>query len=327
MTTLTMVSAASMQRLALKLDLPEILRSAMTAVSRGETELPLRWALRLPKSRGMLGMMPGYYGPTDAAGIKLVSLVPPSLRDGRSSHLGLMILYDANGLVPRAILCGATLTNLRTAAATALATDVLARTDAQRLAVLGTGEQADAHLSALAAVRRFDEVLIWGRQRSAARALAERHSERFRRVTVCASADEAVAGADVVCTVTASSTPIFSGASLQPGTHLNLVGSSTPDKRECDTEAVRRSRYFVDYRASAFAQAGELLTAISEGVVTEQHVVAEIGEVISGRAEGRRGAADITAYKSLGVAAQDLAVASALLAAAHLSGDGVKVEI
>ena len=133
--------------------------------------------------------------------------------------------------------------------------------------------------------------------------------------------------AGVVCTVTASSTPIFSGASLQPGTHVNLVGSSTPDKRECDTEAVRRSRYFVDYRASAFAQAGELLTAISEGVVTEQHVVAEIGEVISGRAEGRRGAADITAYKSLGVAAQDLAVASALLAAAHLSGDGVKVEI
>jgi ornithine cyclodeaminase len=324
---LRIVPAAAMLRIASRLDLRGILREAMVAVSRGEVEMPLRWALALPQSRGMLGMMPGWYGPADAAGIKLISLVPPALREGRSSHLGLMILYDGAGLVPRALLCGATLTSLRTAAATAVATDVLARSDARVLAVLGTGEQAESHLEALAPVRDFAEVRIWGRRQPSAQALAERQAGRFADIRVCATVAAALAGADVVCAVTSSPAPVFGGESLEPGMHVNLVGSSTPDKRECDTAAVCRSRFIVDYRPSAMAQAGELLTAIREGAVTEQHIAAEIGEVIAGTAAGRTSAAEITLYKSLGVAAQDLAVAAAIVDAATAAGEGSLAEL
>jgi ornithine cyclodeaminase len=325
MTEMTVLSGETMRRLAATLDMRWILRRAMVAVSLREVVMPLRWGLELPDRRGLLGMMPGYYGPDDVAGIKVISLVPPALRDGRSSHLGLMVLYDASGLVPRALLCGATLTALRTAQASAVATDALARADAQVLAILGTGEQAEAHIAALHGVRDFSALQVWGRDPDAARRLVARVHGLYPSAVACDDVADAVRGADVLCTVTASATPILHGGSLAEGMHVNLVGSSTPEKMECDTETVRRSRFFVDYRPSAEAQAGELREALRLGVVSAGHVVGEIGEVIAGRVSGRTAPGDITVYKSLGVSAQDLSVAKALLDAAERVGEGVKV--
>jgi ornithine cyclodeaminase len=327
MTEMTVLSGEAMRRIAATLDLRAILRRAMVAVSRREVVMPLRWGLELPDRRGLLGMMPGYYGPDDVAGIKVISLVPPALREGRSSHLGLMVLYDASGLVPRALLCGATLTALRTAQASAIATDALARADAQVLAILGTGEQAQAHIAALHGVRDFSALRVWGRDPDAARRLVERVRGLYPSADACERVEDAVRGADVLCTVTASATPVLHGASLAAGTHVNLVGSSTPDKMECDVETVRRARLFVDYRPSAEAQAGELREAVRTGTVAGDPVVGEIGEVIAGDLVGRTTPGDITVYKSLGVSAQDLSVAKALLDAAERAGEGVKVAL
>lgn len=302
------IDAKLVRQLATRDPLRGWMKEAMLAASAGQAVMPLRRALPLPGGLGLLGMMPGHLGPARAAGIKLVSLVPPERRRG-SSHLGLMVLYDDDGLVPIAILCGATVTAVRTSAVTALATDHLAQPEAHVLALLGTGEQAEAHLQALPAVRRFDDIRVWGRDTARAQAIVERHRRAGLPLRACASVAEAVDGAQVICTLTSSPTPLLHGALLQPGMHVNLVGSSVPDAAEADDELVRRARYFVDWRESALNQAGELLSAIRHGVVTAEHIQAELGAVIAGQAPGRESADDITVYKSLGIAAQDLMTA------------------
>lgn len=311
------LDGATIQRLAPPERLIEWMREAMVAVSRRDVVLPLRQALVLPKGMGAVGMMPGYVGgEIEAAGVKLVSLVPPERRKG-SSHLGLMVLYDADGLLPVAVMCGATITAIRTSAVTAVATDALARRDARVLAVLGAGEQAEAHIRALRHVRPFEEVRIWNVHPEQAQSLAERQN-----CQAVASVEEAVTGADVVCTVTAAREPILPGALIGPGTHVNLVGSSFPDARETDDDLVAKSRFFVDYKPSTMAQAGEFLHALEAGRVGEDHIVAEIGEVIAGVVPGRSDNGDITTYKSLGVAAQDIVTAHRVLALANAENAG-----
>lgn len=303
------IDAATIRALAPPEQLIAWMREAMIAASSGAVELPLRRKMDLPDGAGAIGMMPGFVAAAGSAGVKLVSLVPPERRRG-SSHLGLMLLYDADGLVPVAILCGATITSLRTAAASALATDVLARPDAARLAILGTGEQAQAHLDALPLVRRFTDIRIWGRSPgSAERLIDAQPATAGVRIRACATVDEAIHDADVICTVTSAPTPILPGAIVPPGCHVNLVGSSMAQAREADGELVRRARFVVDYRPSAFEQAGELLEAMSRGIVDRGHIAAEIGEVLTGAAEGRQAADQITVYKSLGIAAQDIVTA------------------
>lgn len=320
------IDAALVRQLAPRDALRGWMRDAMVAASAGQAVMPLRRALPLPDGRGMLGMMAGHLGPAQAAGVKLVSLVPPARRRG-SSHLGLMVLYDDDGLLPIAILCGATVTAIRTSAVTALATDQLARADAQVLAILGTGEQADAHLQALPAVRRFDDIRVWGRDAARTQAFVERQQAQGIQARACTRVADAVAGADVICTVTSSPTPVLPGALLQPGVHVNLVGSSSADAAEADDELVRRSRFFIDWRESALNQAGELLGAIQRGVVTAQHIQGELGAVIAGQVPGRRGDDDITVYKSLGIAAQDLMTARRVFDQAQAQGLGSVIHL
>jgi len=321
-TQFRIIDAATIQRLAPPERLIEWMREAMVAVSRREVELPLRQALVLPDGMGAVGMMPGYVGGViNAAGVKLVSLVPPERRKG-SSHLGLMILYDADGLLPVAVLCGATVTAIRTSAVTAVATDALARKDARILAVLGAGEQGEAHVRALRHVRQFDEVRVWDIRAEAAEGLAARQS-----CCAATSVEEAVTGADVICTVTAAREPILPGALIGPGTHVNLIGSSFPDARETDDDLVAKSRFFVDYQPSTMAQAGEFLHAIRSGRVSEDHIQGEIGAVIEGSSPGRSSDRDITVYKSLGVAAQDIVTAHKIHALACADGAGLVVQV
>ena len=325
-TQLRIIDGATVARLSPPKKLIEWMRAAMISTSRRAVELPLRRGMVLPDGLGTVGMMPGYVGEdTASAGVKLVSLVPVGRRRG-SSHLGLMVLYDADGLVPQAVLCGATVTALRTAAVSALATATLARQDAKVLTILGAGEQAAAHIPALMAVRDFERIVIWARRAEQAQALAEGLGVSAE-VLVADSVREAVTGADVVCTVTSAREPVLHGDWLEPGMHLNLVGSSNADAREVDDLVVQRGRLFVDYVPSTLDQAGEFLHARQAGLVEDSHIIAELGAVLDGVARGRRDEREITVYKSLGIAAQDVVTARQVYLAACEQGVGVEAFI
>lgn len=329
------LSARDIRELVSPAELVPLMRDTFAAVSRGEAHLPLRTGLRLPDSRGALVMMPGYLAPTRFVGVKVIgmpakagmhratgpaggALAPTNVAAvagvTRSSHPGLMLLFAEDSLQPVAMLCAATITALRTAAATACATDVLARSDSKVLAMLGSGEQAAAHLEALPLVRRFAKIWLWSRNLSHAQALAQRCG---RPVSVASSVQQAVADADVVCTVTSAPTPILFGRDIRPGMHINLIGSSGPDAAEVDDDLVAAARYFVDYRDSATLQAAELLGAIERNRVTATHIAGELGDVIDQRCAGRTGSADLTIYKSVGIAAQDIALAAYVLGKAE----------
>lgn len=302
------------------------MREAMILTAKREAELPLRRSLNLPDGMGMIGMMPGYLGGDVAsAGVKLVSLVPPSRRKG-SSHLGLMVLYDADGLVPVAVMCGATVTAVRTSATTAAASDALARRDAKILTILGGGEQALAHARAMRRIRDFTEFRMWSYDPvEAARFVGELKAKDGLNFSVYPTVAEAVKGADVICTTTAAAEPILFGDMVSPGTHVNLVGSSHRGAAEADTGLVVRAEYFIDFKPSTMDQAAELLRAIEEGAVDESHIKAEIGEVLAGTKPGRRSPEEITLYKSVGVAAQDIITARRVFERAQKEMRGVRI--
>ncbi|MEE4185660.1 MAG: ornithine cyclodeaminase family protein [Gammaproteobacteria bacterium] len=284
------------------------LEPAMRAVSAGTTIMPLRQFMPIPETSTRFTLMPGYLSDPACFGFKAVSKAERAPDSPYGSHVGAVMVFSAAEGIPLALLDGSELTAIRTAAASALATRALARADAQRLAIIGCGLQAEHHIKALLEVRPIQQVSVWGRSRSRIeRLLARLTLPAHVHVDVADSIASAVAGADIVATVTAAKTPILLGEWLQPGTHVNLVGAAVRQAAEADVETVRRARFFVDYRPSAMALAGELLDAIEQGVVTEAHIAGEIGEVLAGTVGGRTNAADITVYKSLGVAAQDLA--------------------
>ncbi len=300
------------------------MRSAMIQVSRREVVLPLRQFMNIPDAPGKMAVMPGYIAHPPLFGLKTVSkfVHPPSSPHG--SHVGTMQLFDAATGLLLAIIEGGSLTAIRTAAASALATDALARPDAAHLAILGCGEQARRHITAIAAVRKIKSITIWGRSAERATAFA---ASLGRPASVAESVAEAVAEADIVCTTTPAAEPILHGAMLRPGTHINLVGSAIPTTAEADTALVAMSEYYVDYREAALAAAGELRSAIAEGVVTPEHIRGEIGELLLGHAPCRSSAAAITVYKSLGVTAQDLAAADVVLRAATAAGLGRVIDM
>lgn len=293
-------------------DCIDVVEAAMIAVSRGQATLPLRSIMPLGSGNAM-GIMPGGLAQPHVHGIKLVSLYPDNPKRGLSSHQGVILLFDSRDGQPIAAVDGASVTAQRTAAATAAATRTLSRPDSRLLAILGSGEQADHHLPALLAVRPFDEVRVWSRSQASAEAFVARHAEASAELRAVETAQQAVRGADVVVTVTASATPILKGDWLEAGQHVNLVGASVASVREIDDAGVARGRYFVDTLAGAKAQAGEYIDALKAGVIGENHIVGEIGQVYEGTLAGRIGNGDITIYKSLGVAAQDLAAAYEIL--------------
>jgi ornithine cyclodeaminase len=290
----------------------DVIAKTMIAVSHGQAVLPLRSLMPLGSGNAM-GIMPGGLSTPAVHGIKLVSLYPQNPKRGLSSHQGVILLFDTENGRPIAVVDGASVTAQRTAAASAAATRALARKDARVLAILGAGEQADHHLPAQLAVRSFDEVRVWTRTFANAQAFAARHAHSVGSIRAVASAREAVVGADVVVTVTASPTAILQGAWLQPGQHVNLVGASVASAREIDDAGVARGRFFVDTLAGAKAQAGEYIDALNAGAITEGHILGEIGRVFDGSLAGRLNDDDVTIYKSLGVAAQDLAAAYEIL--------------
>jgi ornithine cyclodeaminase len=288
------------------------MHQAMIALSTGERAQPLRTIWPLGEG-DMWGIMPGDLAALSTFGAKLVSVFADPARPGRTRHQGVVVAFDG---VTGAVSCIADaepITMIRTACATAVATDALARKDAEVLAIFGCGVQAEAHLRAVPLVRKFREILVWGRSPEKAQALADAMSGQIgQAVTAVADGADAAARADVICTVSSSPEPILLKEWVRPGTHINLVGSSMLGPAEVDAALVARARYVADYRPGALAQGAELAAARDAGLVDDAHVIGEIGEVLAGRLRARENDEQITIYKSLGHVAQDLAAADYL---------------
>ena len=305
----------------------ELMQRTMIAVSEERVVLPLRSILRMPGDRGMMGVMPGYLAEPECFGIKLISLIPRNKPPQYSSHLGLVLLFEAEHGRPVALIDAAAITAIRTAAASGLATRLLALPEAGDLALLGAGEQAQSHLEAMMCVRPLRRIRIWARDRAKAALFAETEGARHRvAIETSGSVQEAVAGADIICTATKAREPILLGEWLAPGAHLNVVGSSIAAAAEIDTPAVVKARFFVDRRESTENEGGEYLRALKAGAITPEHILGEIGEVANGLKVGRRSPRDVTLYKSLGIAPQDLASAHHVLEKARAAGVGQTID-
>jgi len=304
----------------------DLMRTTMIAVSEGRAGIPPRTVMKV-SGDGMLGNMPGYLAEPDCFGVKLLSLFPGNAAAGYSSHLGLVLLFEPKHGLPVAMMDAAKITAIRTAAVSGLATRLLAREDAGDLAILGAGEQAHSHLDAMLAVRPIRRVRVWSRTLERAKAFASSAGKHHGLdIEPLEGVRETVEGADLICTVTMAKTPILMGDWVAPGAHLNVAGASRPNAVEIDTAMVTRSRYFCDFRQSVFDEAAEYLNAIKSGAITPEHILGEIGEVANGSRPGRAGAEDITLFRSLGVAPEDLATAHYLLEQARAKGVGQTVE-
>jgi ornithine cyclodeaminase len=314
---------------------PQACAEAMAAVlaghARGETFMTLRSVMMPPDAAGFMGLMPGWSRGDGTAvfSLKTVCIIPGNPARGLDAHQGLVTLFDGETGVPTAILDASAVTAVRTAAVTAVATGALARPDAATLAVLGAGTQARAHLRALAGVRAFERVRVYAPTAAHAEDVAAAATAAgLAGVTVAASAQEALRDADVVVTVTSAREPVLRREWLKPGAHLNAVGASSPQNREIDTATVAASALFCDSRESLRNEAGEFRLAIAEGLITgDEHVRAELGEVLAGTAAGRRDAGELTMFRSLGLAVEDLAAAQCAVATAAQQGIGTEVEL
>ncbi len=306
----------------------DLMAETLQALARGEGLNPLRSLMRLSEGKGILGMMPGVSGEPEALGIKVVTVFPGNHGSDYDAHQGVVLLFDPEHGLPVGILDASEVTAIRTAAVSGVATRALAREDASELALVGSGVQARTHLQAMLLARPIETVRVYSSTTEHREAFARRERDRHGvEVVAVASAEEAVRGADVVCTVTSSSEPVLRGAWLEPGTHVNAVGSSVKSTRELDTEAVVRSRLFVDRRESTVTEAGDYLFPLAEQAIDVGHIVGELGDVLLGRLAGRRSDEEVTLFKSLGLAVEDLAAAQHALEQARARGMGTIVPL
>jgi len=286
-----------------------LIREAMIGLSTNEITQPLRNIVQIGEGR-LFGVMPGVLGKGEYFGAKLLGVYPVPGSEARQRHHGMVALFDGESGKPVCIADAEAITTVRTAAATAVATEALARPDAETLAIFGHGTQAESHLKALTAIHAYERILVWGRSLERASVFARKQAEATGlAIEATESAEDAARASDVICTVTTSSVPVLLGKWVRPGTHVNAVGSSFAGPVEVDSDLVVASRYVVDSRKSALAQAAEFLNAKAAGLVNDDHIVAEIGEVLAGKVAGRRETSETTFYKSLGHIVQDLAAA------------------
>lgn len=287
-----------------------VMAETFRALGRGEALFPRRQVLWQPDAHGAIGLMPSWLGSPPAIGAKIVSVFPGNTDTMYESHQGAILLFETLHGCLEAIVDAGAVTAVRTAAVSGLATRLLAHKDAGELAILGAGTQAAMHLAAMMAVRPVRKVRVWNRNPERARQFA-RSMTTFHGIPITATATvrEAVAAADLVCTVTGATEPILEGAWLAPGVHVNAVGASVPGFRELDATAVERSRVFVDRKEAALAEADDIRIPILEKVVDEDHVLGDLADLVLDRAKGRAHAHDLTLFKSVGLAVEDLAAA------------------
>ena len=300
-----------------------VMEDALSALARGEVHQPLRSIVRAADAPGFLGLMPAYRGGARPAwGLKEICLFPGNPARGLDTHLGAVILHSGETGEPLAIMNASAITAIRTAAVSALATKLLAREDSSTLAIIGAGVQGRSHMKAIPVVREIREIRICSRTRAHADALA-RQASNARGVD---SVHEAVRGADIIITATSSKEPILRREWIGAGIHINAVGSSVASSRELDSMTMAAASLFVDRRESTVNESGDFLMAVRDGAITEDAIRAEIGDILIGRARGRIAEDEITLFKSLGIAIEDLASAQFLYDKARATGAGSWVD-
>jgi ornithine cyclodeaminase/alanine dehydrogenase-like protein (mu-crystallin family) len=312
-------------------DCAAAMRDALTAFASGQVHQPLRTIIRPPAAAGMMALMPAYLAAGEEAasayGLKAICIFGGNPASGLDSHQGVVLLCSAHTGKPLALLNASAATEIRTAAVSAVATELLARADATELAIIGTGVQARSHLLAIAAVRPLDRVRVAGRDPDKARRFAGDMRERTTvPVTACDSAADALAGAGIVVTATSSAEPVLRRDWLAPGAHVNAVGACVPQARELDAETMAAAAVFADSRESVANEAGDYVLAQAEGAIGPGHVRAELGELLTATAPGRTGDAEITVFESLGLAIEDLAAARLAYRNATEQGAGTWVD-
>jgi ornithine cyclodeaminase len=296
--------------------------SVLADLARGEVWQPLRFVIRPPEEPSLMGLMPAHRtAPKPAYGLKVICIFPGNPERGLDAHQGGVMLFDGETGEPRALLDASAVTEIRTAAVSGVATRLLAREDTQELAILGSGVQARSHLEAMSKVRPFEQARVFSRRAEHAQKFATESHAPFP-VEAVASAEEAVRGADVVVTATTSAEPLVRRDWLKAGAHVNAVGSSIPTARELDADIISAAALFADARESMVNEGGDYLFAVREAGIGPEHIRAELGEVLIGSSDGRRSDDELTVFKSLGVAGEDLAAAEHVYARARAAGAG-----
>lgn len=309
-------------------ELIPVLEQAQVQYSRGQAVQPMRLGVHLPRHPGSLELMPGYLEDSDALAVKVLTVRPENPGNGLPLIHATILLQDPSSGRLLAILDGASITTARTAAVSGVATNYLARRDAGSLAIVGTGRQARTHLWAMTVVRPIRQIRAYDRQPETAQAFKEEMEGRFALpVEITSTAEEAVRGADIVVLSTSTVEPIVQSRWVQPGMHFNSIASATTQVREMDSETIRMSKVVVDSREAALKEAGDILIPISEGLIGPDHIYAEVGEIAAGAKPGRENDGEVTVYKSLGLAIQDVAVAKLLYEKARRAGLGTEVGI
>jgi alanine dehydrogenase len=306
----------------------EAVKDAFAQLSAGQADVPLRTALDVPRHNGMTLFMPAYLSADDAMALKIVSVYNDNPDKELPLIHALVVVVDAETGAPAAVMDGTYLTALRTGAAAGAATDVLARPEARVAAVFGAGAQGRTQLEAVCAVRPIVEAYVYDVDSEQAGRYADEMAGLLDLdVQVARTPARAVRSADVICTATTSSSPVFDDADVQPGTHINAIGAYTPEMQEIPPQTVLRAKVVIDHHEAALAEAGDLLIPIDRGLMTAEHIYAELGEIIAGDRSGRESSQEITLFKSVGVAVQDVAAAAAVLEAAQAIGVGTDVAL
>ncbi|MBI2998989.1 MAG: ornithine cyclodeaminase family protein [Deltaproteobacteria bacterium] len=291
-------------------ELIPVLEQAHIQFSTGKAVMPVRQVVPLPQIKGRITSMPAYLGESRALGMKVVTYFPENPKQGLPMILATVFLYSTETGKLLAVMDGTYITAIRTACVSAVATRVLANPETPALGVLGAGVQARAHIRTLCRVRKIREIKVYDVLEKSVWSLKEElEPEVGIKIEPVQTAEEAVRNADLLVTVTTAKEPIVSADWLKPGIHINAVGSHRPDLREIDAATFERARIVVDSREAIMAECGDILLAIKEGVITENHIYAEIGEILAGKKAGRTAASEITVYKAVGIAIQDVATA------------------
>lgn len=305
----------------------EVMRDAFSHLDTAGFVQPVRLVAWQPDRRGAIAAMPAWMAAPESLGAKLISVFPQNRQIGLDSHQGLVVLYDTHDGRLQAILHAGAITAIRTAAVSGLATSLLAKPDASSLAIIGSGVQAHTHLRAMLEVRAVERVRVWSRNAEHARGFATQHTRDLGiPVEAVATPREAVHEANLVCTVSASREPIVRGEWLRDGAHVNAAGAAVPGFRELDDACIERARLYVDNLKSAFAEADEIRVPIAQGRIDESHVLGTLAQLTAGACAGRVRAEDVTVFKSVGMAVEDLAAAHYVYERAGSGGRGTEVE-
>jgi ornithine cyclodeaminase len=306
----------------------DLMADALRSLARGVVHNPLRVVVKPPDAAGLMGLMPCYLGGNPVAfGLKTICIFPQNPAKGKDAHQGSVMLFSGDTGELLALMNASAITAIRTAAVSAVATQSLARPDAGDLAIIGAGVQARSHLEALALVRPLRRCRVASLHFENAKKFAQEMQRRYSfPIQAVATVEEAAKSADLIVTATTAREPILQRPWISPGAHLNVVGASLPTAREVDTGTVAAARLFVDCRESTINEAGDYLFPLQEGAIGPEHIQAEIGEVLLGTKPGRTSASEITMFKSLGLAVEDLAAARYLYEHAQAQRVGVCVE-